>query len=165
MNLQRVFLTFFYIGYAPKYTKDIAIVVASIVGMITLYSMGEETLSMLILASSIISIFEIKKYLQSSEDSDLDNIVIDVVIGIWLTLLSAYSTIPMLSYPYATEIAIVVAMVTFYAIDRWKPSTIGWLYYHIQGGLGIIGSAILSGIASGFMTIAILKLIDILIKA
>jgi len=164
MNLQRSFLTLFSIGYTPKYSKEIVIVVATIVGISILYSMGEETLSMLILASSIISIFEIKKYLESTKENNSNSIVIDIVIGIWLVLLSAYATIPILSYPYATEISIGVAMMTFYMIDRWKPSTIGWLYFHVQGGLGIIGSAILSGIASGFMTIAILRLLDTLIK-
>lgn len=150
MTIQKLFLTFFGTGLSPKYPEIISIVTALLMGVALLQTMGLETLAMLTLALSIIAIFEINKYDNSSE------IVVDKAVGIWFVLLVAYPTAISLSYPYALELAILFSFGSFWLFDSWKPSTIGWIRNNVKGGLGMIGSSVLAGFAGGFLTITLL---------
>ncbi len=161
MTMQKLFLTFFGAGTNPKYSEFITLGLALPIGIALLYTMGEETLFMVILVVGIIAIFEINKYenallAANADSSSINEIVIDKVVGLWLSLLIPYTTALSLGYPYAQELALFFSFISFYLFDTWKPSTIGWIAKNVKGGLGKVGSAILSGFASGFLTIVIL---------
>jgi phosphatidylglycerophosphatase A len=127
---------------------------ALVTGVGVLFAVGPESLFMLIFAVSIIAIFEINKYLTDHPDGS--GIVIDKVAGLWLSLLIPYSTAASLSIPYAAELSILFGVASFLLFDHWKPSTIAWLRSSVKGGLGRVGSAVLSGIAGGFLAIVLL---------
>lgn len=156
MTLQKLFITFLGTGLSPKYPEIVASLTALIIGVILLHTMGMETLFMLVLAVSVIGVFEINKY----DDPLSSEVVIDDAIGMWLALLVPYTTVLSLSYPYAQELGIFFSFASFLLFMTWKPSTIGWIKQNIKGGLGIIGSAVLAGFAAGFLTVAILLGID-----
>ena len=156
MTLQKLFITFLGTGLSPKFPEIVATLTALIIGVILLHTMGMETLFMLILAVSIIGIFEINKY----DDSLSSEVVIDDAVGMWLALLIPYTTALSLSYPYVQELGIFFSFASFCLFVTWNPSTIGWIKQNVKGGLGIIGSAALAGFAGGFLTIVILLGID-----
>lgn len=156
MTLQKLFITFLGTGLSPKSPEIVASLTALIIGVILLHTMGMETLFMLVLAVSVIGVFEINKY----DDPLSSEVVIDDATGMWLALLVPYTTVLSLSYPYAQELGIFFSFTSFLLFMTWKPSTIGWIKQNIKGGLGIIGSAVLAGFAAGFLTVAILLGID-----
>lgn len=156
MTLQKLFITFLGTGLSPKSPNIAATLLALITGVILLHTMGMETLFMLILAVSVIGIFEINKY----DDPHSTEIVIDDAAGMWLALMIPYTTALSVSYPYAQEFGIFFSFASFFLFMTWKPSTIGWIKQNVKGGLGVMGSAALAGFAGGFLTVAILLGID-----
>ena len=156
MTLQRLFVTFLGTGLSPKSPDIAATLLALIIGVILLHTVGMETLFMLILAVSIIGIFEISKY----DNPHSGEIVIDDAVGMWLALLIPYTTALSVSYPYAQELGIFFSFASFLLFMIWRPSTIGWIEKNVKGGLGVVGSAALAGFAGGFLTVAILLGID-----
>jgi len=156
MTLQKLFLTFLGTGLSPKSPDIAATLLALVTGAILLDAVGMETLFMLIIAVSIIGIFEINKY----DDPHSSEIVIDDAAGMWLALLVPYTTALSVSYPYAQELGIFFSFASFCLFMTWKPSTIGWIRQNVKGGLGVMGSAVLAGFAGGFLTVAILLGID-----
>ena len=161
MNLRKLFLTFFGAGESPVYPELLAMAAALVSGAAIIYTIGSETLFMLMLAVSIIGIFEINKYMNDSELSGAkgrtdSHIVIDKVAGVWLAILIPYSSVQSINISYISEIAIVLGFTSFYLFDKWKPSTIGWIRKNVSGGLGMVGSSILSGFAGGFLALAVM---------
>jgi phosphatidylglycerophosphatase A len=163
LSVRKLFLTFLGTGLSPTYPGILAMLVALMTGVATLYLMGAETLFMLALAVSLIGIFEINQHQRAQNIKTFDvskkkdsEIVIDKAAGIWFSLLIAYTAVPSLSFPYAQELVIVFSLTSFWLFDNWKPSTIGWIERNVMGGLGVIGSAVLAGFAGGFLTILLL---------
>ena len=160
MTLQKLFLTFGGAGLSPKAPGTVGTLAALPVGLAILYTAGMETLFMLTLATTIIGIFETNKYEKKTGIHDQQHIVIDEAVGIWLTLMIAYSTAITMTYGYAEVIAIVLSFATFRLFDIWKPSTIGWIDRELKGGLGVMLDDVLAGIAGGFLTVLILQGIE-----
>jgi len=160
MNLNRLFITFFGTGLAPKAPGTVGSLAALVVGVALLQVVPMQTLFMLTLAISIIGIFEINKYEKATNSHDDKSIVIDEVAGMWIALMFALSSAKTMSYEYAEPIAIVGSFAAFRLFDIWKPSTIGVIDRKVKGGLGVMGDDILAGIAGGFLTIALLVGLD-----
>jgi len=156
MNLNRLFITFFGTGLAPKAPGTAGSLAALVVGVALLQVVPMQTLFMLTLAITIIGIFEINKYEKATNSHDDKSIVIDEVAGMWIALMFALSSAKTMSYEYAYEIAIVGSFAAFRLFDIWKPSTIGVIDRKVKGGLGVMGDDILAGIAGGLLTIALL---------
>ncbi|SFV50831.1 Phosphatidylglycerophosphatase A [hydrothermal vent metagenome] len=163
MDMQKLLLTFFNCGEVDSYPRFTTIAVAVAIAFGTIYLMGAETLSMLTLGAIVISIFEINKYQERVEEESRYRITIDTAIGIWIAILVSYNNLEHISYPYALQTYILFIVVSYYLIESWKPSTIGWIYDNFKGGSGIIGSSSLAGFASGFLTIVILYTVNSLI--
>lgn len=160
MNLNRLFITFFGTGLAPKAPGTAGSLAALIVGVLLLEVIPMQTLFMLTLGISIIGIFEINKYEKETGSHDDKSIVIDEVAGMWLALMLAVATAETLTYAYATEIAILGSFAAFRLFDIWKPSLIGVIDRKVKGGLGVMGDDILAGIAGGLLTIVLLLGLD-----
>jgi len=156
MNLNRLFITFFGTGLAPKAPGTAGSLAALVVGVALLQVVPMQTLFMLTLAITIIGIFEINKYEKATNSHDDKSIVIDEVAGMWIALMFALSSAKTMSYEYAYEIAIVGSFAAFRLFDIWKPSTIGVIDRKVKGGLGVMGDDILAGIAGGLLTVALL---------
>ena len=153
MNLNRLFITFFGTGLAPKAPGTVGSFAALIVGVSLLEIIPMSTLFMLTLVLSIIAVFEINKYEKETGSHDDKSIVIDEVSGMWITLMFALSSASSMTYAYAQEIAIVLAFTFFRLFDIWKPSLIGVIDQKVKGGLGVMGDDVLAGIAGGMLTV------------
>ena len=156
MNLNRLFITFFGTGLAPKAPGTAGSLAALIVGVTLLEFLPMQTLFMLTLAITIIGIFEINKYEKATGSHDDKSIVIDEVSGMWIALMIALSSAYTMEYAYANEIAIVGSFAAFRLFDIWKPSVIGTIDRKVKGGLGVMGDDILAGISGGLLTIVLL---------
>lgn len=156
IDLNRLFITFFYSGLFPKAPGTAGSFLALIFGILILNFFPIETLFMLTILITIIGIFEINRYEKKTDTHDDKSIVIDEVSGMWITLIITYSVSIEMSFNFANMIGYILAFVTFRFFDIWKPSTIGKIDREVKGGLGVMGDDILAGIAGGFLSILIL---------
>jgi phosphatidylglycerophosphatase A len=115
-----------------------------------------ETLFMLTFVITIISVFEVNKYVARYPESDGEEITIDDAVGMWLSLMVSLSTALTMNIPYALAIGTILAFASFILFQTWKPSTIGWMHRTLKGGLGIVLSSVLSGIAGGLLSVVVL---------
>ncbi|MBD3792851.1 MAG: phosphatidylglycerophosphatase A [Campylobacterales bacterium] len=160
MTLNRLFITFFGSGLAPKAPGTVGSLAALIAGVAVLQFFPMETLFLLTLAVSVIGVFEINRYEKATGTHDDKSIVIDEVAGMWIALMIAVGTAHTMSYPYALEIAYAVSFAAFRLFDIWKPSTIGTIDRKVKGGLGVMGDDILAGFAGGFLSVIVLMGLD-----
>ena len=156
MTIQKLFLTFFGSGLAPKAPGTVGSLAALPVGVAAIYYLGVETLFMLTIAVTIIGIFEVNKYEKLTGEHDQSHIVIDEAVGIWISLMIVYSTVITLKYPYVVEMGLLFSFVSFRLFDIWKPSTIGWIDRKWKGGYGVMLDDVLAGIAGGLLSALIL---------
>jgi len=156
MTLQKLFLTFFGTGLSPKAPGTVGSLAALLIGIVILHYLGMQTLFMLTIAITIVGIFEVSKYENSTGTHDQQQIVIDEVVGMWLSLMIAYATAQSVHYPYAEILAIILSFAAFRLFDIWKPSTIGWIDRELKGGLGVMLDDVLAGIAGGMLSALIL---------
>jgi len=160
LTLQKLFLTFFGSGLAPKAPGTVGTLASLPFGVAIEYYLGSQTLFMLTFAITIIAIFEINKYEKDTGIHDQQHIVIDETVGIWITLLIATSALQKVTFPYDITTAIVLSFINFRLFDIWKPSTIGKIDRDIPGGLGVMGDDILAGIAGGLLSGVIMLGVD-----
>lgn len=160
MSIQTLFLTFMGSGFSKKAPGTMGTIASLPVGLLVLYYLGIKTLFMLTLAITIIGIFEINKYEQKTGIHDQQHIVIDEAVGMWLSLMIAYSTAITMSYAYAEILSILLSFASFRLFDIWKPSTIGWIDRELHGGLGVMLDDVLAGIAGGVLTVIFLMGIE-----
>lgn len=155
MNLQKLFLGFLGTGSLPK-PAVWASLLAIIIALGLLQVLGMETLFMLTFVITIISVFEVNKYVARYPESDGEEITIDDAVGMWLSLMVSLSTALTMNIPYALAIGTTLAFASFILFQTWKPSTIGWMHRTLKGGLGIVLSSVLSGIAGGLLSVVVL---------
>ncbi len=152
--MQDIFVTLFGIG-KQKHASLMASALALPLAFLILRYFGMETLFMVTLAVSIIGVFEANKYL-SQTNIDKEEVVIDDVAGTFMSIMIILPTATALPFSYAPIAGMVLAFLTYTLFALWKPSTIGWMYRELRGGLGIILSSILAGIAGGLLGVVIL---------
>jgi phosphatidylglycerophosphatase A len=155
MNLQKLFLGFLGTGSLSK-PAVWASLLAIIIALGLLQVLGMETLFMLTFVITIISVFEVNKYVARYPESDGEEITIDDAVGMWLSLMVSLSTALTMNIPYALAIGTILAFASFILFQTWKPSTIGWMHRTLKGGLGIVLSSVLSGIAGGLLSVVVL---------
>jgi len=156
MNPQTLFLTFLGTGKLPSMRVAFAALLAIAVGAAIVVSLGMETLFMLMFAVSVISLFEINKYLAKHPESDGSEITVDDATGAWMSLMVALSTAQHYDISYIQPIAMALAFASFMLFQTWKPSTIGWMARKLKGGWGIVLSSLLSGMAGGLLSALII---------
>jgi phosphatidylglycerophosphatase A len=155
MNMQKLFLGFLGTGQMPR-PGIMASLLALIIALPLLQLLGMETLFMLTFVITIISVFEVNKYVAKYPESDGEEITIDDAAGMWLSLMVTLPTALTLNTPYGLWVGVVAAFISFTLFQTWKPSTIGWMHRTLKGGLGIILSSVLSGLAGGLLSVVIL---------
>lgn len=160
MTLQKLFLTFFGSGLAPKAPGTAGSLAALIVGILIIKYIGTQTLFLLTVAITIIGIFEINKYEKLTGSHDNPQIVVDEVSGMWISMFIAYEIALSLDNQYGIWIAYLLSFIFFRLFDIWKPSTIGWIDQEVKGGLGVMGDDVLAGISGGFLSAIVLLVIE-----
>ena len=160
MTLQKLFLTFFGSGLAPKAPGTAGSFAALIVGILIIKYIGAQTLFLLAVVITIIGIFEINKYEKLTGSHDNPQIVVDEVSGMWIAMFIAYEIALSIDNKYGIWIAYLLSFIFFRLFDIWKPSTIGWIDREVKGGLGVMGDDVLAGISGGFLSAIVLLIIE-----
>lgn len=160
MSLQKLFLTFFGSGLFPKAPGTAGSLVAFILGIIILYTLGIDTLFILTFAITVIAVVEINKYEAATNSHDNSEIVIDEVSGMWIAMLFIQGSLATTNNVTIVVIGYALSFIFFRAFDIYKPSTIGWIDREVKGGLGVMGDDILAGVASGLLTSLIIVLLQ-----
>ncbi len=150
--MRKLFLTFFYSGLAPKAPGTFGTIAGAIVALPFLWYAPKITLILLTILITIISIKEIDKEEKESGIHDSSYIVIDEVVGIWITYIISSSTI----------LELILGFIFFRAFDILKPSIIGRIDRDVDGGWGVMGDDIVAGVFAGLSSLivygALLKL-------
>lgn len=160
MSLQKLFLTFFGSGLFPKAPGTAGSLVAFILGIVILYTLGIDTLFILTFAITVIAVVEINKYEAATNSHDNSEIVIDEVSGMWIAMLFIQGSLATTNNLAIMVIGYALSFIFFRAFDIYKPSTIGWIDREVKGGLGVMGDDILAGVASGLLTSLIIVLLQ-----
>lgn len=150
MDFQKLFLTFFYSGLAPKAPGTFGTIAGLIVGVAFLTVLPKSTLFTATLALFIVAVLEINKYEAKSETHDEKSIVIDEVAGIWLTLVMI---------PF-DAVSIALGFLLFRLYDILKPSIIGRVDRKLKGGMGVMLDDILAGFFAGITVLVLLAAYD-----
>ena len=146
--MRKLFLTFFYLGLIPKAPGTFGTIGGLFSGIVILNFFPVNTLATLLVAVSIVAIFETDKYEKETNSHDPKEIVIDEVVGMWLV---------MCAIPFDT-ISLTLGFVLFRAYDILKPSFIGRADRNLKGGLGVVIDDLLAGFMAAMTTLLILNL-------
>ncbi len=157
MTLQKLFLTFFGSGLAPKAPGTVGTLASLPPGALILYMLGSSSLLMLTIAITIIGIFEVNKYEKVTGIHDHQIIVIDETAGVWLTMVITSYSILSLPASWSPWLGLVLSFASFRLFDIWKPSTIGWIDRNLKGGAGVMLDDILAGLAAGLLNALVLS--------
>jgi phosphatidylglycerophosphatase A len=145
--MQKLFLTFFYSGLAPKAPGTFGTLAGQLVGIGLLFLIHMNTFALLMVVISVVGILEINKYEKISGEHDNSWIVIDEVAGIWL----AMTLVPF------DPLSMVLVFAFFRLYDIWKPSLIGRIDRDVKGGLGVMGDDLLAGVLAGLSTLLVME--------
>ncbi len=137
--MQKLFLSFFYVGFIPWAPGTFGSIAGAVVGYLMLLYLPISTLFFSTLLISIIAIKSIDRYERKTGTHDDKNIVIDEVVGLWVSFLLSSSTV----------IQMILSLVYFRIFDIWKPSIIGRIDKRVKGGLGVVGDDLLAGLFAG----------------
>ena len=150
--MRKLFLTFFYLGLIPKAPGTFGTIGGLLSGVLILYFFPVNTLATLLVAVSIIAVFETDKYEKETNSHDPKEIVIDEVVGIWLV---------MCAVPFDT-ISLILGFIFFRAYDILKPSFIGRADRNLKGGLGVVADDLLAGFMAAITTLLVINLFSLL---
>ncbi len=147
--MQKLFLTFFYTGLAPKAPGTAGSIAGAIIALIALHYLHFSITSLLLatILITIVAVREIDKYEAVSNTHDSKEIVVDEVAGVWLAI----------GLTTGSMIEILLALIFFRIFDIWKPSVIGRIDREVDGGLGVMGDDIVAGIVAGICASASYK--------
>jgi phosphatidylglycerophosphatase A len=133
--LSNLISTFFYLGKLPKAPGT-----WGSLGALLVWSLIPETLlfrSAVLVITLIVGFIACEITLKQSDDPDPSYIVIDEVVGLWITLLFVPKTIFLFTFGF----------VLFRLFDILKPSFVYSIQY-LKGSLGVMLDDILAGILS-----------------
>ncbi len=160
MNLNKQFITFLSSGLSPIAPGTAGTLAAMPFGLAIIYYLGINSLVTLTIVFTIIGIFEINKYEKATGTHDDKSIVIDEVVGVWLTMAITYGSLSIWHNQYIEYIAAILSFASFRLFDIWKPSTIGYIDRKVKGGLGVIGDDLLAGLAAGIFNLLIFRILS-----
>jgi phosphatidylglycerophosphatase A len=149
--MRKFFLTFFYSGLLPKAPGTWGTMAGLIVAWFVVQNFGYQTLFLATIFITIVSFKEIDKYEDSIGEHDSKEIVIDEVVGIWLSLCITGALTP---------IYFALNFIFFRIFDIWKPSIIGKIDRDVKGGYGVMGDDLLAGVFGAICSGAVYMLIE-----
>ncbi len=160
MNFNKLLITFFGSGLSPVAPGTAGTLAAMPFALLIVYYLGVNSLVTATIVFTIIGIFEINKYEKATGTHDDKSIVIDEVVGVWLTIAITYGGLSIWQNQYTEYLAVILSFASFRLFDIWKPSTIGYIDRKIKGGLGVIGDDLLAGLAAGIFNLLIFRILS-----
>lgn len=142
------FLTFLYSGLSPKAPGTAGTLLATVFGVVIIRYISMETLVLLTILFTLISLKQINQYEATSGIHDDNRIVIDEVVGVWIALILSSGT----------WLQIVLSFAFFRLYDIWKPSLIGKIDRDVKGAWGVMGDDMLAGVLAGISSAACFQL-------
>lgn len=137
--MQKVFLTFFYLGLSSKAPGTVGTFGGALAGWLILQYFSIQTLFLGTILLTLIAVKEINSYEKKTKTHDDKSIVIDEVAGIWLAFVLSSATITQM----------ILSVIFFRIFDIWKPSFIGRIDKNVDGGWGVMGDDLLAGVIAG----------------
>lgn len=141
--MQKLFITFFYLGLSKKAPGTVGTLGGAVVGWAILQYFSNQTLFLATILLSLIAINQIDLYEQKTNSHDDKSIVIDEVAGIWLAFVISGGSIAQM----------ILSVIFFRIFDIKKPSLIGKIDLHVKGGLGVMGDDLLAGLVAGICSL------------
>ncbi len=141
--MRKLFLTVLYSGLSPKASGTLGSFISLFLGLALLQVVHESTLFLLSFLITAIAIKQIDLYEKEVGEHDSKEIVIDELVGMWLTLSICGITNENIIIMSA------LAFIFFRLFDIWKPSIIGKIDKNIKGGWGVMGDDLVAGVAAG----------------
>jgi len=151
-RVRKFFLTVGYSGLSPIASGTVGTAVALPIGILILQFVPPATLLLLSILITLIAINEINKYETYYDIHDPSEIVIDELVGIWITL-SMTNSIPIIWQ-------IILSFIMFRFFDIWKPSIIGRIERKANGGISVMLDDVIAGFFAGVAVNGIWILID-----
>ena len=145
-NLSKVFLTFFYSGLLKPAPGTWGSLAGLIVGVLVAKFIGITTLFLLAVLVALASISVINEYEKQSGEHDNSSIVIDEVVGIWITLSIG------LGAGFGC-LAVILSFIYFRLFDIYKPSVIGRIDKEMSGGYGVVLDDAIAGFFAGILVL------------
>ncbi|MSN96390.1 phosphatidylglycerophosphatase A [Campylobacter sp. FMV-PI01] len=149
-NTNKLFLTFFYVGYIKPAPGTWGSLAGLVVGFFVAKFIGLETLFLLAILICLIAINSINTYEKNGGNHDDSNIVIDEVVGIWI---AQSITLCLNENSY---LALILSFVFFRGFDIFKPSIIGRIDRNVKGGLGVMLDDVLAGFFAGLLALMVM---------
>ncbi|WP_120924040.1 phosphatidylglycerophosphatase A family protein [Helicobacter pylori] len=147
-SLRACFLTLFFSGYSKKAPGTIGSLVALLLGLpILIFSAN--TLFLGAVFIGLIAITQIDKEEEESKIHDSSYIVIDELVGMWLSM--AISGLSLAG--------VVLSFIFFRIYDITKPSLIGKIDKEVKGGLGVVADDALAGVLAGLSVLLVINIL------
>ncbi len=143
-KIKKGFLTFFGVGLIKAAPGTFGSLAAIPFGYLVLEYFHPSNLIFLAALIAVISIKIIDEYEKEVGVHDSKEIVIDEVVGQWIAMALAGSTI----------LGIVLSFIFFRIFDIWKPSFIGKIDREMSGGKGVVLDDVLAGVFGGIAAAA-----------
>ncbi len=147
------FITVGYSGLSPKAPGTAGSLLALILGLGILLTLGSQTLFLAMALATVAGIKMIDTYEKESGIHDDKRIVIDELAGMWLALCIApgidLSVETLMNFESGAAVQVILAFVFFRLFDIKKPSYIGRIDRDVHGGMGVMGDDLLAGVAAG----------------
>ncbi|MCQ2676556.1 phosphatidylglycerophosphatase A [Helicobacter pylori] len=147
-SLRACFLTLFFSGYSKKAPGTIGSLVALLLGLPVLI-FSANTLFLGAIFIGLIAIAQIDKEEEETKIHDSSYIVIDELVGMWLTM--AISGLSLAG--------VVLSFIFFRIYDITKPSLIGKIDKEVKGGLGVVADDALAGILAGLSALLVIHIL------
>ena len=149
--MNKLFLTFFYSGLLRPAPGTWGSFFGLILGVLIAYFLGITTLFLLAILISLIAIKEVNVYEANGGEHDNSSIVIDEVIGIWITLSMGLAI--NLENGGMSYLVVLLSFIYFRLFDIYKPSLIGKIDREVKGGYGVVLDDVLAGFFAGLLTL------------
>ncbi|AHN34646.1 phosphatidylglycerophosphatase A [Helicobacter pylori] len=147
-SLRACFLTLFFSGYSKKAPGTIGSLVALLLGLPVLI-FSANTLFLGAVFIGLIAIAQIDKEEEESKIHDSSYIVIDELVGMWLSM--AISGLSLAG--------VVLSFIFFRIYDITKPSLIGKIDKEVKGGLGVVADDALAGVLAGLSALLVIHIL------
>ena len=150
--MQEIFLTLFYSGYSKKAPGTVGSFVALILSIPILKYLSLETLFLLAILITLIAIKQIDIYETQTNTHDNSIIVIDELVGMWITIAIA-------GILWNDILGLLLSFIMFRIYDIKKISIVRRIDENVKGGLGVMGDDIAAGVLAGLSTALILHIV------
>lgn len=151
--MNKLFVTFFYSGCAPKASGTVGTIASIPLGLLLLYLLPVETFLLLTLAIFVVGSKEIDKYQLATGRVDPKEVVIDETVGIFISL--AILPDPFVWYQ------VLFAFVFFRVFDITKPSIIDKIDKRFKNGVGVMLDDVLAGFFGGIAAVVAVKVVEL----